>query len=499
MPVSPPKWGPSRGIDSKDYILYMQGPAGPTDRPQSLLGHSLTSPNQNLTDPLTFTEVRLKNGRVVPVTVVKRAAVETSRTYTIGYPIGAIWSPALERAIRQGCNTTFYLIYTCPEDDIYSHWIILPDGVLNPPIEAEDVITTNEDTNMIAETSELQVSGKIRGYKLGWERMYDFSGTIKTHGLAFVSENCPDCDYTPGLAILTAGGDATAAPDIKITEDRFQNLVAVTGNATAGDSGKDIYNDGDTIIIAYFTGATYTAATAGKLYISKDRGATAAVQISGLVSVISRIFRAGSTLFAIGKNASGDAVIHTSDDNGSSWSAVTSTVLPTGSALLDGGYDEGAQRVIFVGEDAKVLIGRMVGSTLTLTDISANLPSPGGADLNAVAVLGKNNYIIGGAGGYCVETRNGGVSFKTVAAAGSTAITAIAGNQNQTVIGAGTSIYVRNVMTNNDFVKQVFQFGQTLAGNVSRLIMGLDDNFNLFAGSTLSGEIFIGKPFYPNS
>ena len=110
MPISAPWWGPKKGIDSKDYNPFMEGTLGKTDEPQPLLGHSLTSPNQNLTDALTNTYVELRNGRIVPVTVTTRAAVETSRTYTLGFPSGALWSAAMQFAERGGCTKDFYLI-----------------------------------------------------------------------------------------------------------------------------------------------------------------------------------------------------------------------------------------------------------------------------------------------------------------------------------------------------------------------------------------------------
>jgi len=489
-------WGPRKGIDSKDYVLYMEGRDGPTSEPQRLLAHSLTSPNQNLTDALTNTTVKLQNGRVVPYTYVKRAAVETSRTYTVGFPSGALWTPAMEFALRAGCTKDFYLVFLCPEDRQYRHWVALPDATLNPPIEAEDIITTGEDTNMVTMTSELQTPQQVRGFELGTEIVYDVGGTVKSNAIAFLTQDCAGCDYQPGLAVITVGGDGTAIPSVIISEDRFAT-VSTSTVGTAADRAKAIYSNGDTLVLAVYTGATFAAATVGEVQVSQDRGSTW-TEITGLVDVIAGIAGNESTVFAFGKNADGDAVLHMSTNAGASWTASTSTVLPTGSALMGGAWDNEQGRLYLVGEGGTLLVGRIVGSNLTLTDISANLPGTPG-DLLAVAVLGENNILVGGAAGYAAESRDGGVTWETVIVSGTTAITAIAGNKHRAMVGAGSNLYERTVMTKNAFKKVTLELGQTLSGTITSLVMGPEGNFNLFAGTTDAGEQFLSKPFYPGA
>lgn len=490
-------WGPKKGLDSKDYILYMEGTDGPTSEPQILLAHSLTSPNQNLTDALTNTTVRLQNGKVVPYTYVKRAAIETSRTYTVGFPSGALWTPAMSFALRAGCTKDFYLIYQCPEDRQYRHWISLPDATLNPPVEAEDVITTNGDTNMLTMTSELQTPQQVRGFELGSELAYDVGGTIKSNAIAFLVQDCPGCDYQPGLSLITVGGDGTAVPSVIVTEDRFATVSTLTVG-TAADRGKAIYNVGDTLVLAVYTGATYTAATIGEIRVSTDRGVSW-TEIVGIVDPLAGFIGYDSTVYGFGKDASGDAVLYVSNNAGLSWTAVTSAALPTGSGLLGGAYDVATGRAYFVGEDATVLVGRVVGSTLTLTDISANVTGLTTEDMLAVAVLGENNILIGGAGGKAFESRDGGVTWEAVAVSGTTAITSIAGNKHRAMVGAGSNLYERTVMTKNVFKKITLELGQTLSGVVTSVVMGPEGNFNLFATTTDAGEQVISKAFYPGA
>ena len=55
-------FGPKEGIDTKDYLFEMEG-STPVSRPESLVGHTLTNANVNLSDALQITRVELKRGR----------------------------------------------------------------------------------------------------------------------------------------------------------------------------------------------------------------------------------------------------------------------------------------------------------------------------------------------------------------------------------------------------------------------------------------------------
>jgi len=488
------KFGPRNGIDSKDYIPYMQGPDGPTSKPVSLLGHSFTAPNSNLTDAVTFTDVEIYKGQVRTVSRVKRAAYETSRTYTIGFP-SSLWTPAMERANNTGCKTTFFLKYNCAEDPIYNHFDVFPDATMNPPVEAEDIVTNGDETNIITATSEIQVPKKLRGWALGYEVIYD-AGTAAINAIAFRTAECEMCSEAGALALVAVGGNGTAAPAVWSTKDRFSSVTtpALTGS-TAGDVAKAVWTRGDNIVVSTYTGLSLTAATAGGLYVSVDGGATFS-KISNVTDVIADIFEASGMLFAIGKNSTGSAVIWTSDNNGQSWTSVTSTALPASTILKSGSYDPETGRLYFVG-GTKLLVGKMIGMSLTLSDISSSLPTTV-SSLNRVLVIGGGELVIGGDSGYLVTSRDSANTFIRLSV-GSANITGIAGNQYRLVVAAGNTLYERTIMTDNDFRRINLQNGQTITGNYNHVVMAPDDDFNRYAAVTTSGEVVFGKPFYPNA
>lgn len=491
--TTPLKFGPKNGIDSKDYILFMQGADGPTSKPISLLGHSLTAPNSNLTDVVIFYDVEIYKGQVRTISRVKRTAYETSRTYTIGFP-SSLWTPAMERA-NSGCRTTFFLKYTCPEDPIYNHFEVLPDATMRPPVDAEDVITNTEETQILTSTSEIQVPKKLRGWALGYEVVYD-AGSAAVNAVAFRTAECEMCSEAGALALVAVGGNGTAAPAVWATKDRFSSVTnpALTG-AAAGDVAKAVWTRGDNIVVSTYTGATLSAATVGSLYVSVDGGATFS-KISNVTSVIADIFEASGMLFAVGKNALGDAVIWTSDNNGQSWTSVTSTALPAATTLMSGSYDAETGRLYFVG-GAKLLVGKVIGTTLTLSDISAALPATV-TSLNRVLVVGSGELIVGGDAGYLVTSRDSATTFIKLSV-GSANVVGIAGNQYRLVVAAGNALYERTIMTDNDFRRVTLQNGQTITGNYTHISMAADDDFNRYAAVTTAGEVVFGKPFYPNA
>jgi photosystem II stability/assembly factor-like uncharacterized protein len=491
---TPAQFGPANGVDSKDYILHKEGPRGVTDRPVNLLGHSLTSPSQDLTDALVFTTVKLRNGRVVTVSRVKRAPQETSRTYTIGIP-SALWTPVLEASYSGGCVATFYLIYQCPEDRIYNHWDILPEGVLSPAIEAEDVITTGTDDNMITFTSDLQVPEKLRGWMLGYEPIYD-GGAIAYQGIFFISENCPGCNTSTGMDLIAVGGDGIAAPTVTVTDDRFGSVTNPSVGAV-GDVAFSVYNDGLLQLVGIADNADPSLATAASLERSTD-GGTNWSTVLDVDDVIRFMFKADQVIYAIGHTIAGAAVIWMSADNGSSFTEITSTALPAADALLMGAYDELSGKTYFVGESGTLLTGTLSGSALTLTDISANLPGTPG-DLYVCISLGANNVLVAGAAGYVAETWDAAVTFTAISFPAVTDITAGDGNQYRVVLGATTNLYERTALTMNDFEAIELENAATITGNVTSIRMNHDGDFNRFAAVTDAGEVAFGKPFYPNA
>ncbi len=494
------KWGPS-AIDSKDYIAYIQSAdLGPTGEPQRMLGVGLTSPNQNLVDALRTTKLVTRRGQVIPVTTVKRAAFETYRDYTANIPTDSFWSP-LQTAAESNCLWDFFLVLQCPPDAQYAHFLTLEDTSIDPIIEAQDVITNGEDTNIIDWTTKLTVTQQRRGYVLGVDVIYDLGDgsdddPIAANAIAFMIEDCVGCDYKPGYSLVVVGGDGTDTPSTIITEDRFSSVLAPT-NGTAADVGKAVYTYGDRILRFDYTGASFSAAIAGKSFVSTDRGVTWAAK--SIILPIADVVGDGSLVFAGGKDAAGVALLYMSTDGGDNWTTITSTGLPAATTILRMAYDKVKQRLYMGCSGGKVLVGKVVGSGMQITALTANIAGISTNDIMGIAVLAPDNVVVVGAAGFASETRNGGRTWRQMSISGSTALTSVAGNKYRAYAGAGSNLYKRDILTMNRWEKVTLEDGQTLNGTITDIEMGPEDNFNIFVITTNTGNVAFAKGFYPGA
>lgn len=489
------RFGPPNGIDSMDYVLHMAPINDVTGTPENLIGHSLEAPNVNFTDSITETTVRLSNGRIIPVARVKRSPVETNRTMTIGIP-SALWTPLLQRTQNNQCKSTFFLVYICPEDEIYNHWEVIPEGTLNPAVAATALITI-EDGEMITHTTDLDAPMQIRGWALGFEPIHTVAAT-QLNTVAFNNDECNGCDGLYGFEMTIGGGDGTAAPTFLTTEDRFATSTALTHSASAGDFVKSILIEGDLILTSHYDSLTdFAAATGGGLTRSVDRGVTNSA-VSGYTHIVSKIFRAKNTLFAVGVTTGGDGVISFSDDDGITWSDVGSAAIPTTDTIVDGAYDESTGKLYFVSAGGVLLTGRKSGSVVSLADVSSNLVgSP--ASLSSVAVLYAKTVIVGGASAYLAQSVDGGMTFSSITLPTTSNVSAIAGNAWRTVVGAAGALFERTAVTKGRFQAITLENGTTVSGNITDIAMAPDDDFNRFAAVTDAGQTIMGKPFYPNA
>jgi hypothetical protein len=495
MAKGPVGFGPKSGIDNKDYVLYSAPVEDITGRPENLFGHSVGAPSADLTDVVTYSTVEMRGGKVMQVSRMKRAAQETSRTLTIGIP-SVLWSPVMERSFN-GCSNTFFLIYLCPEDEIYNHFDIAADGFLTPAVPAEDLIAI-DDTTIITHTSDLQVTSMPRGWALGFRPIYAIASTA-LNDVTFLTRECAGCNSLYGYELAIVGGDGTAAASVLSSENRLSTTTSHTlTGASDGDVAKAVFNDGDVILVAAYTSATdFASATEAAVYRSGDRG-TSFAAVSGLDDAFVGFLHAGDAIFAYGNTIAGDAVIFFSLDQGVSWTEVTSDALPTSDSLVDGAYDEETGFVYFVSSGAVLLKGRLSGESFSVSDISSNLVgSPSG--LGAVAVLHKNIVLVGGASGYLAQSNDGGVTFVAKAISTTDAISAIDGNAWRTIVAAGTALFERSALTKNAFSAIVLRDGGSVTGDYTAVRMAPDDDFNRFVAVTDDGEVVFGAPFYPNA
>lgn len=496
MASLPDKFGPLAGIDNRDYLLYMEdvdyGPTGPTTR---LLGHSLSAPTANLTDALNVPEPVLRNGRVKIISRPKRAAEETSSTFTLGFP-SAIWTPAKERAQNSGLRTTFFVVYLCSDDSRFDHWFVMPDSTMAPPVQATDIIVTGEEVEVITETSELSVGERLIGYGIGYSRLYDHANAM--NAVAFIGEDCPDADFIPGQGVVIGGGAGTGVvpPDTLLTEDRFATAPSALTTGGANDQvDSAILTDGDTIVVADVDDIDPNTGATGGLHVSQNRG-TSFSTIAGLTDPLYGLAKLGTTYIAVGTDGT-DGVIWLSTDKGNSWTEQTNSAIPTTDELTDIASDELTSNVYIVSDGGVLLKGDLAGGSLSLTDISSGLP--GSPTAMRVAVLAEDHVIVAGASGYLAESTDGGTTWFQPAFGSSNAVVSVTGNRWRTVVVTASELFERTALNDNDFTLQTLQGGISLAGSYVDVAMNLEDDFNRFAAVTDAGEVVFGKPFYPNA
>lgn len=490
-------FGNPNGIDTRDYILKMDG-ATPVSLPENLVGHTMTSPNVDLSDALNVTRAVLKNGRIRTITVTKRAPEVRGRQYTIGFPDGALWTPVVQLSLRTGCRSTFYMVYACPEDYRIEHAQILPDALIDPLQPEGDVILTEEDA-LIKHTSTLRIADEYRLWNLGFSKLYTEGAAVDFNAIAPLTVDCPDCADIPGLSFLAVGGDGTAVPLLEKTDDRFATQDTLVSGAAAAQRGTAVAQDGSVIVVGTSSVVAPAAASTGSARISFN-GGTNWSAVTGVAEPIFDAVIRGNLIMLVGGIGSGAAKLYVSFDRGASFSAVSSTALPATSALTAIDYDVERDKFYAVGEAGTLLAITVSGSSVVVSDISGNLAGAP-ALLNDVKVLATDFIAVGGAAGYYAESFDGGVTFTQKAVAGSTAITSIAGTKYRTLVSAGSVLYKRDVLSNYDWAVVALEGGDTITGSIRevREVETFDSNFNMFVLVTDAGEVVLGKPFYPNA
>lgn len=505
-------WGPPDGIDSNDYELMMEGTAGPTSRPVSIVGHSLTSPNQELSEALTFTTVVKKGGKIVKRRVTKRAAEEIGRTYTVGFP-STLWTPALARA-WSGAKTTFYMKYLCSSDSQYDHAYVLPESTMNPPIEAEDPITTGDDTNILTQTSELSIDERLTLWALGYFETVTLAGAATTaiNSISVLEEDCGDNVNVSSQSYVAVGGSGNLADEgfAAVTDDRFATVTDISNiTGTGSDYFHSSVSVGNTVV-ASSTASNDLSATAGTLHVSASRGEAGTWNAaSGFAKPVYGLARMGEYIVGVGKGgtvlAAGPSGMCISSNQGASFEEITSSALGQANTILrDAAYDEDKARLYVVGTDSsggagKVLVATESGGDITVVDISANILSLAPTSLTQVAVLAEDHIAVAGASGFYAESRDGGTTWSKIAVGTTDAITALDGNVHRVVLGATTKLFERTILSNNDFTQITLQDGATVTGNYTAITMGLEGDMNSFIAGTSAGEIVAGRPFYPGA
>lgn len=494
-------WGPPEGIDTHDYILMIEGDT-PAAAPKKLLGHSLDNPNIDQSDALTITRVKFVSGKYKTVTITKRAPEERGRQYTIGFPNGALDTPAMAAALRPGCRKQVFSKYLCPADAQFNHADIMKD-VLFDPLQPAGALITIQDINPVDFTSVIRVSEQVRQFSLVWSPVFtDVTVAMEYHAIGFLVSDCAGCDDIPGESFIFGGGDSTAVASNRRTTDRFGTAPAtITDGSTAGNLMTALFVEGNLVIAGYSDDPLVSAGLVGELRVSRDAGLTYAAA-SGITTVgpIFGIARLGDVIFAVGGTGAGAPKLYQSTDDAKSWSTVTHTLIAGTAAFTSIAADNEQGVAYIVGESGKLYSVKISGTSVQMTDLSTNLPGAPGT-LNAVAVFGPDYLAVGGAAGYYAESYDGGLTFTQISVAGSTAITSIAGDRYRSMVGAGINLYQRDVLSDMEYQQVVLDGGAVLTGTVKAIAMrtGTLDDFNMFVAVTTDAEVVMGKDPRPTS
>lgn len=501
---NPHRWGPALR-NNGSYHMMMAG-ATPSEEPTSLLEHSLDSPSQDLTEPVTQVIQRIVRGRIQNVTKTVEGARETGITYTMGFP-SALWTPALELARQGGCNRDFFLNYLCPDNEQHRHVIVLPDSTLDPPIESTALVTVTGDAGeTISETTTLRTSER-------W-RMYEFRTTelsvlqqgepladVPLHAVDFVLPDCVGCSDNIWTELVTGGFNDAAAPNVLVTGDRFANFESTTSPAPIGSYITSIRAYGDILIAGFADNPDVSAATTGGTLVSGDRGQSFVIDdnVNGITEPIHGVARFGGLYIAVGGAASGAAVVYISAD-GVTWESVVSSALPASDALTAVTVDEDNGQIWMVGESGSLLVATFSGDSLLVSDLSGNLPgSP--TTLHDVAVIGQGMITVVGAtasGGYYAESYDGGATFLQPSAPIGSALVSVSGNKYRTLVTNGTKIYERSLLTGASFKEIGMEAGGTIDGTITEVRQAPGD-VNYFVAVTTNGQTVMGRPPYPNA
>ncbi len=485
MAYNPNKWGPS--TTQKDFEFFMEG-ATPADPQISLLEHALTSPSQELSDPVTSPVQSKVRGRIVTVNRVVRAAEQTALTYTLLFP-SAFWTPALQKA-RQGglCYADFFAKYLCPENSEFDIAYIYPDSLLDPPSEVNDFITNTTDTEVLTEQTTLRTTERKILWGLKVTEVVDQINALNT--VSFDLEDCAGCATDVWVSMIAGGvPTALASPAAQITVDRFTNVTAAVTGIPADSIITGSYSAGDVRLLS-FSDAAAVAGTVGGVAASFDAGVTWALD-SNITAPIYAVNKFNDTYVAVGGTAAGIGLIYTSS-NGLDWTSLAPAAI-TGTNALHRLAVDGGSAFYFGGEGGKLYKGVLSGGSIAVTDISANLPTVSTL-ISAIAVLAPGQVMVGAAAGYVAESFDDGDTFARSAFTSASAVTGIGGSKYRVVLGAGAKVFERSILTNQAFKALT----STFSGDVTEVTAAPGDN-NYFAVSTDDGEIVMLNPNFPNA
>lgn len=500
MAFEPGFWGDIN--NSLDYHLMLEADS-PVDKPISLAGHSLGSPNQELSDAVTDPYVKLVGGRFKRYVRTIRVAEQTGLTFTLGFPQSYLWTPLMQRARqRGGCPVTIFAKRLCQSDSEFEHAFIYPEAYLNPPARIDAYISV-DDAAPIKWQTEVNTAEELILWSIGGYLQHDNAAPL--YAVAIMSEDCTECSEDTLFSDMVAVGGIGGGADplvILTTTDRFANVTSVSNSAPVTSIGRAVATDGDQVLIGFSDTAVISTGTAGGTLFSGDRLASAPTIDSNLTVPIHGVGRYNGQWIAVGGTGAGNGYIAVSDD-GITWEAVASANLPVGKAFAAIAIDEENGVFYAVGEAGAAVKGSVSAGSIILSTIA--LPGSPGGLITSVAVLGEDHIAVAGASNYYAESFDGGVTWVQPSIPGTATVAAVTGTRERAMVAVGTAFSQRSVLTDMNYRAMTLQNGSTITGDITALaspnrILSDDETaFNYFVGVTDDGEVVFFKPFYPNA
>lgn len=481
-------WGPPSGLNSKSYVLAM-AQENPTQPLEELPNHTLGGVSPNLIDALFIPKVVIENGRTKTRYIVSRAAEETHREYTLGFPQGMLFSPALDIARNKPeCARDYFSVYKCPSDPQYGHFVVYTNGRLSPPQETEDFITI-DDTNAIGEQSTLLLEERLLKFAIFGAEAYASAFT----GASALFIGRPDCGTCEGSLYdnVFIGGGTGIALEAEMSVDKLSTFSAVTvTGATATYNITDGIWVGDTIVLALSDDPDPAGTpTAGQIAVSLNGGTTWSI-ISGATNAYFAVEYADNVVYVGGA----DGELWQSSDF-VNFTQITNNVHTT-EVITDLAYDADNSVVYIAATDGAAAIL----DSGVISDISTAVGA-GASDLLAVAVLAEGHIMFGGAAGLVKESIDNADTFATVSVAGTaSAIAAIKGTAHRVLVAAGSNVYERSPLTGMLFSAVPLRFGATYGGAIVALDMAPTSNGdNFFVAIDATGDVYVYRPRYPGA
>lgn len=487
MPTTrqPNTWGSP--TSSTDYKLMMAG-STPISRLEALVGHGITGESDELRDAVTQDYQVLEKGKIRTKRRTIKAAERIQRTGTLIFP-NAGMTRLLYEAERNNtaCVRDLFAVRLCPTPG-EGHFYVYQDMRMNPPSSVNDFLPIDEATTADKQ-SEFTVDEAFRVWEVG--ATVASNQNTKFYGVAFLEEDCVDCSSSELNAVVVVGGDGTVGLiEAHVSFDRFATIKNQQDFGSAGSVGTSVYTVGRTILVGFADDDDPAAATSGGTYISSDLMESTPTVDSNLTEPVHAVSFFQGEYIAVGGVGGSQGKVWRSVD-GVTWNVQTLTNLPADECLTSISVDDDNNAFYAGAEGGGIIKGVWNGSNVQFVSLTAP-SSP--TSINSIAVLDDDRFVAGGAASYGCESFSGGSSFVETPLPANVVIRALAGARYRTVVGAGTKLYVRDVLTDNQYEEVSFRNGESVTGKFTSINMA---NNEYIVACTDAGEVVLAKPYHP--